>query len=158
MNRHAHEKRGSPSVEGAAPDEAVALGDAPSRVEHEAEREIGGRFGQDSGRVGDRDAARRAGRDVDVVVPDGVVGDDAQPASALEERDVDRIGHATDDGVEGLGLPREGIAANAHPLAADLDVVRAREARDGAPGQRTADEDPSPHRFTGISSTGSNAR
>ena len=62
----------------AAPHEAVAFGDAAQEREHQRERELRRRAGEDVRRVGDDDAAAPRRLEVDVVHPDGVVGDDPQ--------------------------------------------------------------------------------
>ena len=60
----------------AAADQAVALGHPTQQRQHDRERQLGGRLGQDVRRVRDDDTAAPAGLDVHVVDPDGVVGDD----------------------------------------------------------------------------------
>ena len=62
----------------AATDEPVALGHAAQQRQHQGQRDLCRRPGQDVGRVRDDDPAAAGGVEVDVVDPDRVVGDDAQ--------------------------------------------------------------------------------
>ena len=67
--------------------------------------EVGDRFGQDVRRVGDDDAAGARVRDVDVVVPDGDVGDDLQLRRRVDGGAIDRVGEQADERVL-VGDPR----------------------------------------------------
>ena len=65
-------------------DGPVAGHHAATRGEHERHREVGGGGVEHAGRVRDGDAAGRRGRDVDAVVADAVVRDQAQRRVQLE--------------------------------------------------------------------------
>ena len=69
-------------------DEPVARDDSASRREHQRHREIGGGGVEHTGRVRHCDAAGARGRDVDAVVADAVVRDQAEGRIELE---VDRL-------------------------------------------------------------------
>src|SRR5215218_10773911 len=62
----------------AGADPPLTLAEPARDREHQRDRQVRGRVGQDAGRVGDRDAMAARGVEVDVVVADGDVGDDAQ--------------------------------------------------------------------------------
>ena len=73
----------------------------PRRREDQQEREVGRRLVEHARRVADRDAARRRRGDVDVVVADRDVRDDAQSGRAGgEHRVVDRVGEQADERVD----------------------------------------------------------
>jgi len=76
-------------------DGAVAGDDPPSDREQKSEGKIGGRSGQDAGRIRDRDAARGAGADVDRVVADAVVRNEVQVREQVQRLVIDFF---TDDG------------------------------------------------------------
>jgi hypothetical protein len=81
--------------------EPIPLGDAPRGGHEQRPREVRGGLGQDAGRVADRDAAARARRDVDVVVPDGEVRDDLQAGpSRVEELVVDPLRRQREDAID----------------------------------------------------------
>ena len=85
-------------------DEAVALGDAAQEREHQRQRELRRRAGEHVRRVGDDDAAAPRRLEVDVVHPDGVVGDDPQlRAGRLEVGVVDRDREHRHDAVRAGG-------------------------------------------------------
>src|SRR5690606_29005843 len=69
-----------------------ALRDAAGGGEHERERQLGGRLGEDVRRIADGDAARGRGEDIDIVVTDRVVRDDAKVRVAIEDVAVDLVG------------------------------------------------------------------
>src|SRR3989304_1112438 len=84
--------RARPPIPGRGPagaragEEAAALGDAAREVEDERDRQLGGGGGEDAGRVRDEDPATGGCGEVDVVVADGVVRDDAKlRARRIEE-------------------------------------------------------------------------
>jgi len=68
----------------AAPHEIDALDDAARRREDQCPGQIGSCFGEDTGRVRDHDATHFGGNDVDVVVADGDIRDDAEVGEVLE--------------------------------------------------------------------------
>ena len=68
----------------------AGLGDSSQRAEHQQHAQVGYGIGEDTRRVRDHDAPRR-GRDVDVVVADAYIGDDAQRRSAGHHVVVDAI-------------------------------------------------------------------
>src|SRR5688572_16394180 len=80
-------------------DQPLALAEPARGGEDQREREVGGRLGQDVGRVGDRDAERGRGGDVDVVGPDRGVGDDPEPRGAVEHLGRDRVARQADQRV-----------------------------------------------------------
>ena len=80
--------------------EAVALGHPAQQREHQRQRDLGRRAGEDVRRVGDDDAPAAGRLEVDVVHADGVVGDDPQlRPGGLEVRVVDRHRQHRDDPV-----------------------------------------------------------
>ena len=73
--------------------EAVALGNAPQQCQHERDRELGGRLGQHVGSVRDDHAAPRRLLQVDAVVADAEVRDDAKSRpGSIEELGADDVG------------------------------------------------------------------
>ena len=97
---HAEHVVERPAAPRAGAHHALAFAEPPRDREDQAPGEIGARVGQHVGRVGDGDAARAAGRHVDVVVADRDVGDDLQlRARGIEHRGIDRVGQQADDRV-----------------------------------------------------------
>ena len=75
------------------PDQPVALGDPAQEVEHQRDRELGGRVGEDAGRIRHRHAAARRLGEVDVVEPDRVLRHDPElRPRPVEELGVDAVG------------------------------------------------------------------
>ena len=130
-----------------APDQALALAEAPGRHQDQREREVGGRLGQHAGRVREPHAALRAGRDVDVVVADGDVRDHLQlRAGGVEEGPVDAVVQQRQDRVgAGRGLVqlrrRERPVVRRHPDVVGL-LAQQLERRLGDPAH---DHDPATH-------------
>ena len=84
----------------AAADHALALAQPASDHEDQRHRDVGRRVREHAWRVRDQHAAGRTGSNVDVVVADGRVGDDAQlRAGGVEEGIVDLVVEERDDGV-----------------------------------------------------------
>ena len=73
------------------PHECVSFDQAAARGEDQRQRQVGGRRIEHSGRIGDRDAASAARLDVDGVVADPVVGDQAQSREEIENAVVDDL-------------------------------------------------------------------
>jgi len=74
-----------PAAELARPHHPLAFAHAPREREDQRPGQIGRRVGEHVRGIGHPDAAGGAGRDVDVVVSDSVIGDDAQPRGGLEQ-------------------------------------------------------------------------
>ena len=74
---------------------ALALTGAPAQHQHQGERQVGGRIGQHTRRVGHRDPVGRGGGKIDMVHPDPVIGD--HPAASLaagpDHLIVDHVGY-----------------------------------------------------------------
>ena len=106
-------------------DEAVALGHPPQQRQHQRQRDLGGGSGQHVRRVRDHDPAPAGRLEVDVVHPDGVVGDDPElRAGRLEIRVVDHDVEHRDDPV---GADRRGDELEVGlelPLDLGEDAVR----------------------------------
>ena len=83
--------------------EGVALDDTAGRGHEEGEGEVGGGFGEDVGGIGDEDAAGGGGRDVDIVVADGDIGNDADAVELGEDGGGEFIGELADDGLAASG-------------------------------------------------------
>ncbi len=111
-------------------DVAVGLDHAAGRGHEQRPGEVGRGIGEDVGRVGDHDAAPRAGRHVDVVVADRDVGDHAQARPGREQRLVDDLADHADEALlagqalEQLG-PRHGrvlgVRVHLGPAPCELD-------------------------------------
>ena len=80
----AEEALGPRAAPAAAPDDVVAFDDAPAHGENERECEVGGGGVEDTGCIRDGDPACPALRDVDPVVADTEVRDEAQRGEPLE--------------------------------------------------------------------------
>ena len=126
---------GLPARPLAAAQDLVGLDDPPPGGEHERHGELGGRVGQDVGRVRRAHAALAHRLGVDVVVADGEVRDDLQRrAGPAQQRAVDghgRVGH------EGVGAGH--VFLQPHPVerdAATRDVTARREPIQPGGGQR----------------------
>ena len=81
----------APALPPSGPHEPVPFGDSSRDVEDERPRDVGRRVGQDVRRVGDDDPARARRGDVDVVVADGDVRDDAEPVCVREQLGVHHV-------------------------------------------------------------------
>ena len=62
-----------------------ALAEPAGRGDQQRDGDVGGRLGQDAGRVADADAALGRGAQVDVVEADGEVADDLQLRGGVEQ-------------------------------------------------------------------------
>ena len=114
----------------ATTERAIALGDPPQESEHQPDRVLGRRIGQDAGRVGDDDPARACRLEVDVVDPDGVVGHDAElRACGVEVRRIDRHRGRHDDSVGPIGRPDQLEERGELPLDLDRHACRLVNAR-----------------------------
>src|SRR5690606_24276094 len=98
------------------------------------EGEVGGRLGQHAGRVGHGDAARGGGRDVDVVIADGDVGEHLDRVIELgDDVGAELVGELADDALLAPAaleqcLGRQALAAvvvvELDPLAQVVDSLR----------------------------------
>ena len=115
--------------------------EVPRRRQDEREREVGRAVGEDVGGDADRDPARRARGDVDVVRADGVVRHHPQRRRRVEQLVVDAVGQQAEQalrpGGERAQLARRGRElAGPHP-----DVVTGLpQAVDGGARQRAGDD------------------
>ena len=124
-------------------DQALALAQAAGRHQDERERDVGGRIGEDAGRVREAHAARRAGRDVDVVVADRDVRDDAQlRPGGVEEGVVDAIVEEGDDGVGAVDRRVQLVGRERPVLRVEPEVARRAQQVERRPGDRPRDDDP----------------
>jgi len=87
----AHQQRRRPPFVFAAAHVAVGLDDAPRDRHQQHPGQVGGRVVEYAGGVGDRNAALGRGRDIDVVVADGVVGDELQLRIAVHQHGINRV-------------------------------------------------------------------
>ena len=115
----------------AGADRGDRLGQLARRGEQQREGEVGGGVGEHVRRVADRDAARRGGVEVDVVVADRVVGDRPQPRAALDQRRVDPVGEQRQQtlGVRRAGGSSSAAAAGARARRRPRDARAAGRAR-----------------------------
>ena len=113
-----------PAAPGAGTNDAFAFAEPPGHGENQAPREIRARIGQHIRRIGDGDVAGTAGRDVDVVVANGDVGDDFQLwAGSIEHRGVDRVGEEADNRVHTLDTLQQFIARDGRAPDVQIDVT-----------------------------------
>ena len=85
--------------------------DAASGDEDQREREVGGRLRQHAGRIADRDASRGAGREIDVVDPDGHLRHHLELRSRrLEHGFVDAVGDQADQAVDAANMFKQVVA------------------------------------------------
>ena len=96
----------------------MPLDHAAGRGDQQTEGHVGRGVGQHAGRVADGDAARRGGRDVDVVEADGVVADDLQPRRGVQQGRVDAVGQQRHQAVAVGDLLREHVVAAAAAVRA----------------------------------------
>lgn len=97
----------------------------PRRYEGQGQRQLGGGIGQDSRGVGDGDPAVAAGVEVDVVVADPEVGDEAQlRPGGVEQLLPDRDGRVGDDNVDAVGKLGYFLRTAIEPAFADLGACR----------------------------------
>ena len=96
----------------------------PARgAEQQREGQVGGGVGEHVGGVADRDPARRAAVEVDVVVADRVVGDRPQLRRAVHQLGVDAVGQHRQQPLGLGGAPPQLVVAGRHPLGPDVDLV-----------------------------------
>ncbi len=89
-------------------DEPVPLHHAPEQGEHERDRQLGGRLGEHIGGIGDHDAPPRCFGQVDAVIPDSEVRDDAEAwTGGVEEPGIDDVGRDRDEAGRAGDLVRE---------------------------------------------------
>jgi hypothetical protein len=114
-----------PALPLAGAQEVFALGDAPCGSKHQREAEVGRGFSQHVGRVGHRDAARRAGGDVDVVVADGHRAHSLELRAGRDQRRVDRLGGGDEDAVVALQTGDEFVArpVDGRVIGRDVEVL-----------------------------------
>ena len=119
----AHQQHRPPRAPAAVANVVDPLGD-PARGRHEqGEREVGGRLGQDAGRVAGRDAAPGAGVDVDVVEADREVAHDLQlRAGRVEKLVVDRIGEEGEEAVLAGRPPQQLVARRRQLVGPQVDL------------------------------------
>ena len=111
---HAGQEVERPSLPLAAPQQPIALDEPPRDREDQRPRELGDGFGEDAGRVRDDDPAGARRGDVDVVVADGDLTDDAQRRPRrVHQRAVDAIGQQADERIRAAdaGAPFVGAGA-----------------------------------------------
>ena len=80
----------------AAADQAVSFGDAPRKREQQRPGQLRRGLREHVWRVRDRHTARLHGRDIDVVVADGHVGDDLQLRRRVDDGSINAVGEETD--------------------------------------------------------------
>ena len=78
---------------------SIGLRDAPARRHQQREREIGGRVGQNAGRVGNHDAALGCCGNVDVVEAYGDIGDHFQRARSVHDGRIDLVRELTHNSI-----------------------------------------------------------
>jgi drug/metabolite transporter (DMT)-like permease len=111
---------------GARADEPVSLGDLSPRRQNQREGQVRNRAVEDARCVGDDDAARRAGDDVDAVVADPEVRDHTQVRKQVERHGLVREHEPLDVGPRRIELAER----------PDLEVVELVERRPGVAARR----------------------
>ncbi len=135
------EERRVPRLPAAGPRQPVALDDATGRCQEERERQVGGCLGEDARRVRDEDAALGRRRNVDVVVADGHLRDDAQPLAGVEYGGVDRVDEHREEGVGIRCALDEDLVRRRLLLRPDFDVGDLTQTRRRVTGQFAGYED-----------------
>ncbi len=79
---------------------ALAFAGAAGRHQHQGEGDIGCRIGQHARRVGDGNALRPGGGDIDMVEADTVIGDQPDPVAAGDDIRIDPVGNGRAQYVE----------------------------------------------------------
>ena len=138
----AEQEQRAPGPPLAGPDVVVALRQAPGGGHQERPGEVGGRLGQDAGRVADGDAAARAGRHVDVVEADGEVADDPQAGTrGVEQLVVDPIGEQREEPVHAAHPLQQRGTRWRQLVRPEVDLERPGQRRQALLGQAAGDED-----------------
>ena len=83
----------TPALKFAAPNQAIAGQDVARQAEHQRERQLRGRFGEQIRHDGEPDAEPRAGINIEIVAALQRPGDDLQIRTFAQECFVQRIGH-----------------------------------------------------------------
>ena len=118
-------------------------GSAAGRGHQQRPGEVGGRLGQDARRVADRDAAPRAGGDVDVVEADRVVAHDPQPGPGrVEELVVDPVGQQRQHAVAAGDPTQQLVARRRQVVLPDVGVAAGADRVEPLVGDDPRDEDP----------------
>ena len=121
---------------------ALALGEAASDHQDERHRDVGSRIRQHARGVGDDHVALRAGRDVDVVVPNGNVGDALQlRAHCVQQLAIDLLGEQGDECVSTLHARQQLGARDRIRLFPGEDVVGLAQRLEGDLGDLAGDDD-----------------
>ena len=125
-----------------AANDALALGEAASDHQDERHCDVRGRIRQHARSVGDDHVALRAGRDVDVVVPDGNVGDALQlRAGCVQQLAIDLLGEQGDECVSTLHARQQLGARDRVRLFPGEDVVGLAQRLEGDLGDLAGDDD-----------------
>ncbi len=103
----AQQRLGAPRFPFALPNVRLALDHAPRRGEHQRHGKIGACLGEHVGRIGNKHATRGGRRQVDVVIADGVVADDAKPGGGVKQRRVDPVRQQRKQAIALAGLPQQ---------------------------------------------------
>ena len=120
----------------------IPLGDPSSRREEQGEGEVGGRLGEDTRGVADRNAPGSGRGDVDVVDAHRHGGDDAQRRGGLEKRPIDAVGEQTQEPF-GLTDPRaQRLRCRRTVLGHHLELDSRGQLVEGSPRQRLGRDDP----------------
>ena len=96
-------------------DQALALAEPPGDGENQRDREVGRRVGEDSRRVRDDDAALARGGDVDVVVADADIRDDAELRYRPRSRPLSTLSVMRDIETMLAGDPRDQLVVGRFP-------------------------------------------
>jgi hypothetical protein len=114
MAEHPGRRPASPFL--AADQHRRALQQPPRHGEDQRHGHVGGVFGKHARRIGDRDAARERGGDVDIVDAVAEIGDELEVRAGLRQHGgIDAVGHGRDEHVGGfdrlheLGLRKRAI-------------------------------------------------
>ncbi len=130
----------SPCQPLARADLPVALGDAPRRRQHQGERKVRGRLGQDAGGMPDRDARQRCGGEIDIVDADRQVADDAKARRRGNQRGVDSVGHHRERTIRVAKAAAKFGVRRRSPIRPDLDPGGAAQFRKRGGADRPSDE------------------
>jgi len=112
-----------PALPVPCPDILIGFDDAARDSEHERPGEVGGGFVEDAGSVGNQYATARAGGDVDVVVANGYIGDDAELGGGTQRVVADAFGKKTDEALFIFDTTKEFVFGRALLLGPELAVA-----------------------------------
>ena len=112
-----------PAFPAVGANQPVSFGDPPGHAQNHRPGQLGDRFGQHIGRVGDDDAALPGGGDVDVVVAHGDVGHDLQRCAGIHDLTVDSVGENSDQGVLVGDALLQLLARNPAVAVVEIDVA-----------------------------------